>query len=100
MTRFRDLFGLLKLSILNSYKRSGFFIKNFHRGYHGLSAFFTGSKTLTRQADELGKNNANIHFVKELWNLAETGLPEKVVSWMKPGIRYALIDVHSFLDTF
>lgn len=89
MTRFRNLFDLLKLSILNSYKKSGFFSKNFHRGLNAAHAIFTTNKTLSKQADELGKSNANMHFVKELWNLAETGLPEKFISWMKPSIKYA-----------
>lgn len=85
------------MSILNSYKRSGFFSKNLHRGINGLQAFFTADKALSRQSDDLGKANANIQFVKELWNLAETGLPEKFISWMKPSIKYVTLSPKDLL---
>lgn len=96
MTRFRDLFDALKLSILNSYTKTGFFSKNFARGLNGLQALLTTHKVVSKQADDLGKAHANMKFVKELWNLAETGLPEKVISWMKPGIKYVQICLRIF----
>jgi acetyl esterase/lipase len=87
MTRFRNLFDLLKLSILNSYTKSNFFSRNFARGINGLQALITTNRVVSKQADDLGREHANMKFVKSLWNLAETGLPEKVISWMKPGIK-------------
>jgi len=91
MTRFRNLFDTLKMTVLNSYTKSGFFAKNWARGLNGLQALFTTNKIVSKQADELGKEHANMKFVKTLWNLAETGLPEKVVSWMKPSIKYVYL---------
>lgn len=104
MTRFRNLFDLLKLSILKSYQTSNFFARQFARGINGLQAIITSNKILSRQADDLGKQHANMKFVKTLWNMAETGLPEKVVSWMKPGIKYVslltFLTYWPFMHTF
>jgi hypothetical protein len=88
MTRFRNLFDALKMSILNSYTKSNFFTRNWARGVNGLQAILTTNRVVSKQADDMGKEHANMKFVKTLWNLAETGLPEKVISWMKPGIKY------------
>ena len=100
MTRFRNLFDLLKLSILNSYTKSNFFSRNFARGINGLQALITTNRVVSKQADDLGREHANMKFVKSLWNLAETGLPEKVISWMKPGIKYAKSPLFPFSITF
>lgn len=96
MVRFRNLFDTLKISVLNSYKKTSFLSRNLSRGINGLSAIVSSAKAASKQADELGRANCNIVSVKALWNILETGIPEKFVAWQKPNIKY----VHRFMFSY
>lgn len=89
LVNFRNGINILKSSVASSYKRSNVVTKTFSLMTGSLTSLLQTSRAQTRHSNDVLKQEANIELIKNMWNLAESGLPSVAISLTKPSIKVA-----------
>jgi hypothetical protein len=96
VARFRDMLSLAKSTVGHTYQNNNFFSKYLSQATHAVSLFFKTNKSLVKESHEVGSKVASIEYLKAFWDMAETGLPQLVISLTKPWIKFVLSHSNGF----
>jgi hypothetical protein len=90
VARFRDMLSLAKAAVGKTYKENNILTKYFFQATHAVSLFFKSNRSLVKEGHDVGSQAASVEYLKAYWDMAETGLPQLVISLVKPWIKYVV----------
>jgi len=79
---------LVKTTMATSYK-GNFISRSFATAKQGVSWLLSSQQQLSKAAHELVTKEASVEYLKSFWNLTEGAITSKLISLIKPWIKYA-----------